>query len=200
MNMAGLTAEDFLAAVQACIPKGLAWPRDREAVMTAFLAAMADLFGYAHGRTSDLSEFESFPASATQLLPDWEAAYGLPDECGPVPNLIEARRAALVSRITQRTSPTPATFKAMAEAYGAGVDVEVVEFHPYTCESPCEDPVFGEEWRFVWEVRGPAVVIWDYTVEDGVESPLRAWQEGPYACAIRRAAPAHTLVIFTYGA
>ncbi len=197
MSITRLDEADFLAALLALLPQGAAWPREPDAVATRYLSALASRAAVLHARIGVLSELESFPSSTSELLLDWEHAFGLPDECGVAADFVEARRGAITAKLTDQASPTVARFIAMAARYGA--TVTVYEHQAYTCEMDCELPVNDETWRFAWTINGPGDVISEATCEDNCEVPLRAWQTGAYECAIRRDAPAHTVPIFTYG-
>lgn len=188
--------DDYLAQLQALLPPGDALTRDPGSVLTRLLGPIAAELARVDGRAAALRE-EMDPRGADEMLPDWERVAGLPDECGPVPDLVAARRAALVAKLTQKGSPTPAFFVALAASYGAAVTV--TEHRPHSCEHDCEQPVNDEAWAHAWSIRGPDTVINEQTCEDHCEVPLRSWASGPYECQVRRLAPAHTVPIFTYG-
>lgn len=194
MTAALLGEADFRAALQALLPRGAAWPRHEDAVLTRFLGALAARHGALHARVGDLSERESFPPLTAELIGDWERALGLPDECSAELTLLEQRRAAVVARLTARLVPTPATIEAVSLAFG--VRVSVVEFGFYNCEMDCEQPVTDEAWAHAFQVWGSGRVVTDATCEDDCEQPLRAWSTLPHECAVRRLAPAHTVPLF----
>lgn len=194
MTAALLGEADFRAALQALLPRGAAWPRHEDAVLTRFLGALAARHGALHARVGDLSERESFPPLTAELIGDWERALGLPDECSAELTLLEQRRAAVVARLTARLAPTPATIEAVSLAFG--VRVSVVEFGVYNCEMDCEQPITDEAWAHAFQVWGSGRVVTDATCEDDCERPLRAWSTLPHECAVRRLAPAHTVPLF----
>lgn len=194
MTAALLGEADFRAALQALLPRGAAWPRHEDAVLTRFLGALAARHAALHARTGGLSERESFPPLTAELIGDWERALGLPDECSADLTLLEQRRAAVVARLTERLAPTPATIEAVSLAFG--VRVSVVEFGFYNCEMDCEQPITDEAWAHAFQVWGSGRVVTDATCEDDCERPLRAWSTLPHECAVRRLAPAHTVPLF----
>ncbi len=61
-------------------------------------------------------------------------------------------------------------------------------------------PLYGQPWRFAWQVSAPPVTVFPMTVSSGVDEPLAAWGNEWLECAVRALAPAHTIVLFTYGA
>lgn len=109
---------------------------------------------------------------------------------------IDERRARLLARITERLSPTPPTFIAIAASYGA--TATIIEHRAYTCEMNCEQPVNDETWNHAWTINGTGGMVAEMSCEDGCETPLRQWRQAPYECSVRRRAPAHTVPIFTY--
>lgn len=193
--MMARSEDAILAELLALLPPGWAWNKARTGGLAGLLSPAAAEISLIEGWLEQLLE-EADPRAAFNLIFEWERAVGLPDECGPVPDMIELRRAAVHARLTQKTSPTPAFFIALAATYGA--TVTITEHRPHTCEDSCENPVNDEAWAYAWTILGPDTVVSDLTCEDTCEVPLRSWTQGPYECVIRRLAPAHTVPIFAY--
>jgi uncharacterized protein YmfQ (DUF2313 family) len=76
----GLTADDYRALCQNLLPSGPAWSREPDAFTTRLLDAWAQELARIDARVDALIE-EADPRTTTELLPDWERNYGLPDEC-----------------------------------------------------------------------------------------------------------------------
>lgn len=192
-----LTAENYKHQFQALLPYGPAWPRDDDADLTRFLAALAEEFARIDARTDALLN-EADPRTTLELLLDWERVVGLPDGCvGPLDGT-SARRAAVVGKLNGLGGQSPAYYIALAASIGFGITI--TEFFLHTCESDCETPIYGELWRFVWAVT----VIDEFTViyqtcEDDCETPLASWGNDLLECTINRLKPAHTLALFYYG-
>jgi hypothetical protein len=92
-SFVNLTLSDFLRFIQGLLPRGPAWTRDDDAVLTQVAQAIADgTFGH-HQATLYLSEVEADPRSTLELLPDFENDYGLPDPCTPLNPTVGQRRA-----------------------------------------------------------------------------------------------------------
>lgn len=199
MTIADLGEGDFLASLQALMPRGLAWPRDPEAGLTKLLAGLAATQARQHARTGDLSERESDPAQALELLTEWEAAYGLPDPCLPLNATIEQRRNALLARIAARGGQSIAYFTEVAAALGYAVTIE--EFRPFRFGSGrFGAPIYGEAWAFAWRVRAPETTVTPFRFgRSAFGEPLRVWGNASFECVITRLKPAHTALIFAYG-
>ncbi len=196
MTVADLGADDFLAGLQRLLPRGLAWPRDPEARLTDLLAGLATTQARQHARTGDLSERESDPAQALELLSDWEAAYGLPDPCLPLNATIEQRRAALLARIAARGGQSIAYFTEVAAALG--YDILVEEFRPFRVGAGrVGTPIYGQDWASAWRIRTAASTIAAFRLRrSAVGEPLRSWGNDHLECVMRRLKPAHTTLLF----
>lgn len=191
------TFADYLSVRQALLPTGGAWPREPEATLTRVLSAEAEEDARLHNRALDLVE-ESDPRTTVQMIADWERVCGLPDACSAAfATTLDERRAAVVARLTSRGGQSRAFYIALAASLGYEATIE--EFFPFTCESECEDPIYGPEWHFTWRVRAPEETIRELTCETPCEEPLRKWGNELLECAIARAKPAHTNVLFGYG-
>jgi uncharacterized protein YmfQ (DUF2313 family) len=192
-----LSAGDFAARQHAHLPSGPAWPRESGTTMAALVAALGDGFADLNGRIADLTERESDPAQAIEVLSRWEAEFGLPDPCTPLNPTLPQRRAALLARIYETGDPTPAHLIAVAATLGYAITI--TEFRPFDVEMSVEDPICGPDWAFAWQINGAQVTEQLLDVENWtVEDPLAAWGNNPLICMLRRLAPAHTVLIFTF--
>src|SRR5215813_10315339 len=91
---------DYARVLEALLPHGPAWERDRDSVQGRLIYGLAGVWGDADGRAADLLERESDPRQTVELLPDWERAWGLPDPCMSEPRTIADRQIALVTKMT----------------------------------------------------------------------------------------------------
>jgi uncharacterized protein YmfQ (DUF2313 family) len=211
------SAAAYQSQLTALLPSGLAWPRDAGSVLGRVLAPIAAGMAAIDARAADLL-LESDPRSTAELLSSWEADTGQPDPCTGAAVGLEARRRRVVAKLTGRPGGlSRAWYIALAAAYGFAVTI--TEFAPTSCEGACELPAYDEGWRFTWRVNGtwhpvitefdaacdcdtplrwwPAVIT-DFDATSGCETPLRSWGDPVLECTIRRTAPAHTTVLFSY--
>jgi uncharacterized protein YmfQ (DUF2313 family) len=93
-------ADDYAEAFQDLMPKGQAWPKVGTSVIRQLCDALAWFWGYVDGRAADLLERESDPQRTVELLPEWERAWGLPEECFPEATTIGERQRMLVTKMT----------------------------------------------------------------------------------------------------
>jgi len=175
------TASQYTSALKALLPTGPAWPRDSGAVMSLVLAALAEEFARVDQRALVLLE-EADPRTANELLGDWEVMAGLPDACSPPAPDLATRRRLVFQRIATLGGQSRQFFVDLAARLGTSIDI--AEFSPFYVGETIEQPVFGEDWAYVWRVD----IHYD---DDDAESAIDV------ECLIRRARPAHTIVFFT---
>ncbi len=195
--MAVVTAtsgDDYYGLLLGLRPTGPAWPAD-----DALLQAIADGLARVHNRALGLLD-EADPRLTLEMLPAWERNAGLPDACtGPAVGLAE-RRARLAAQITARGGQSRAFFIALAASLGFP-GCTITEYAAFTVGSGCSDPLHTADvgwphaWRFNVPVKAGAV---SYTAASGCDEALRGWGSAVLECVIRRAAPAHTAVLFGY--
>ncbi len=190
-----MTSAQYLAQLQALLPQGGAWTRDRDANLTALLQAMADELARVDARGEQLID-EDDVRTTFELLSDWERVAGLPDSCVGAGQTTQQRRAALLQRVTSIGGQSRAYFIAVAAALGYAVTIS--EFSWHTVEDDVEHPMYGVAWNFAWQVNSALNTVQELTVDDGVEDPLAFWSNVPLECVINRLAPAHTTVLFSY--
>lgn len=194
------TAEDYRQQLLSLLPRGPAW-NDAGSAMLGELAAGLTLESERVGRRMIDLIVDAYPSSTVELLQDWERALGLPDACVTTAQNAGERRAAVVSKLTRSSNPTPAFFVGLAAGLGYGATV--IEYNPALAGlAVIGDRVFSEDWESTWAIQIPG----DYTVVRYAEAgsavigdALATWGEDALECTILQYKPAHTTVIFIYG-
>ncbi|MBU1041582.1 MAG: DUF2313 domain-containing protein [Proteobacteria bacterium] len=168
------------------------------AVLTASIEAEGAALDRAHTLASYVLEAIS-PAGAGGLwLADWERVLGLPDGCaGGLSQTMAERIAAAMSKMRERGGQSRAYFIGVAAALGYAVTIE--EHDAFTCETPCDQPLHDEDWRYAWTVRAPETTIREFSCDSCCTDPLASWGNALLECVINRLKPAHTHVIYSYG-
>jgi uncharacterized protein YmfQ (DUF2313 family) len=195
-----LTPEDWQRTLLDLLPRGVVWPRDPETVLARFWLAIADEMVAVQGRDCDLLA-ESYPCGATELLPEWEATVGLPNECIPdVTSLpIAMQRQYVCAALAAQGGQSASYYMALAAAYG--FPISITEHWPWAmgCAPLCTDTTVGNP-GFWWTVSCSTLPITYITVGCWhLCDPLyTAAGQDLLECIIRRAAPAHTVVNFSY--
>ncbi|QCO13987.1 DUF2313 domain-containing protein [Azospirillum brasilense] len=193
------TRADFRSALQALLPRGRAWPRDAGTVQWQVLDGLAAVY---ERQTADAAALlvDAFPATATLLLPEWEASLGLPDACtGPAVGLAERRRR-VVSKLIDTGGQSRSYFIGLADSMGYP-GCTITEFAPFSVGSPCSAALNTAEagWPHAWRLNAPiSAGSYPFTANSGCDEALAAWGSALLECVIRRAAPAHSAVLFGY--
>lgn len=190
-----LLAADFLKAFQALMPVGPVWPRDPDAVQTRALSGLMPTYERQAARANNLL-VDSFPATTTELLPEWEETLGLPDPCaGPQPT-IQQRRAQVVARFTAGGGQSPAFFVQYALTLGYSVTIQ--QFAPSTFGRPFGLPMGGAAWAHTWQVTIPGSLV-DHRFEFGADAfgePFAVFGFTVLQCELNRLKPAQTILLF----
>lgn len=190
------TADDFVGAFQALLPRGRVWPRDPAAQQTQLFDGLAPSCANLAARANDLL-VDAFPASTEELLPEWEETVGLPDPCAGLSPTIDQRRAQVVARFIASGGQSVAYFTAVAEALG--YSITITQFAPFRFGARFGEPLCGDAWANVWQVNAPTFSI-DYFQfgSSGFGEPFAYWSNNVLQCELNRLKPAHTLLLFSY--
>lgn len=192
-----LGVSDYRAAFLALLPPGVAVRRDSNSAWWQLATGLATEPWRLDGRAAALL-VEADPNKADELLPEWEALLGLPDGCYPAAVTLEARRAAVVAKLTGLAAPTPAGLEALATLVGE--PATILEASPALAGVlRAGDPVPGEAWAFAFYVQAGATTVVDAVAGTlAAGDPLRSWGSDELECAIDAAKPAHTVAVHTY--
>ena len=197
------TDRDYAAQLEALLPPGPAWQFAPGGIFAMLLLALGAEFARVDGRGLDLVE-EADPRTALELLPDWERVAALPDSCTGAPDSVIERQVAVHEKITGIGGQNRAHYIELAARLGYLIAIE--EHHPARMGMQLGDRLNGPDWAFAWTVR---VQPFDdvFTEESFVAQAqlgdrlgirLRGFGALDIECVIRRAAPAHTTILFAY--
>lgn len=194
----GVTSIDYLAQLQALLPLGPAWPKDADALLTRLLGGLSQELSRVDSRARQLAD-ESDPRTVSELFADWERVAGLPDACVIAfagDQSVAQRRAALVGRLATLGGQSAAYYISLAASLG--YTVTVTEFQEHAVTDDVEHGLYGSAWNFAWQVNAALNTVIDITVDSSVEDLIAAWGNSLLECVIKRFAPAHTYVLFSY--
>jgi uncharacterized protein YmfQ (DUF2313 family) len=205
------TADDYVAAFIGLLPRGQVWARDRRRLMMRVCAGLAKYWGHVDSRAADLLERESDPQRTVELLPEWERAFGLPDECFPEATTIGERQRMLVTKITWQGGQSRQYFIDLLAWLGFRIIIK--EWAPFMAgisragdTRPTPDANFRwyvgpPEMRFVWTAQvGHQGLIWFRATggQAGVDHHLEFRSPLAIQCLLMRWKPAHTWLVFDY--
>jgi uncharacterized protein YmfQ (DUF2313 family) len=212
---------DYATALTSLLPQGSAWPTEPGTVLQNLLLGLCGIWGQSaanpgpsvDGSAADLLGIETDPRYTTQMLPDWEQAFGLPDSCLAEPLTIADRRTALVARVTMLGAQDPQFM--VATAANIGYQIEVLEHSPFMCGiSQVGDTtgLSGVSSNFRWEIGPTSMRQW-WTVlvlqprlswfrcgsgQCGIDPMLIVGIYTDLECLLTRIKPAHSALQFDY--
>jgi uncharacterized protein YmfQ (DUF2313 family) len=197
MSSPTFTNADFQTALWSLLPRGRVWLRDPGSMQDNVLASFAPTF--ARNSTDALNLLvDAFPATALDLLPEWEATLGLPDPCtGPAPT-IQQRRAQVVARLVNPGGQSIPYFINLAAALG--FTVTITQYAPFRLgQNAAGQPLGNVDWYYAWSINAPDVsVIYFRAGSSSAGDALAQWSNEVLECEIRARAPAHTVLQFHY--
>lgn len=190
--------EKYTAMLQNLLPLGLAWPRQPGTNMENFLSALAVELNRVDIRVDDMLR-EAYPLTTSELLTDWERVTGLPEECEGLADSTQRRREAVNQKLSSIGGQSPAYYIDVAQRLG--FEITITEFRPFVAGDDAGDPVYGDDWAYAWQVNAPEESVTYFEAGNGsAGDPLASWGNELLECVINRLKPAHTIVIFAYGA
>ncbi len=179
--MSGLppwTKEDFADSFQRAMPTGPVWPRDPDTTQRRAIEALMPTY-VRSWQTARQIPVEGLPTTTDTLLSEWEASVGLPDPCSGPDATLDARRAHVVTRLTQTLGASVPEITAYAA--GLGYAITIAEFGDLAFESEFDLPFADAAWLSAWQINvpgtGPALVL---------------------ECEMRRLNPADAVLLFSY--
>lgn len=190
------TAEQYAGALRGLVPPGRIWPESLDSHLSLLLLGVAEEFVRLEQRGHDLVD-EADPRTTTEMLADWEAMAGLPDDCHGLGATLEARRAELVARLTSQGSLSRAFYIGIAAQLGFTV-TSIDEFTP-SAPGPGGLGYSGNDWWFVWRVNvADSGGVTYFTCDSLCDERLAEWGDQVLECLLNRLKPAHTRLLVAF--
>ena len=180
-----MSEADYVDKLRQMLPPGPAFDLELEPDWAQLVAALAPELARIEADGEALL-LELNPATATALLPDWEAYLGLPDICTvPGSQTLEERRQAVLDKLTATGAPQLSYYRKLATQVGLASNIE--EFRPARVgPTTAGDFLYGDGWPWGWIVSVPL---------EAYGTPAAA----ALGCRLQRDAPEYTDVVLAYG-
>jgi uncharacterized protein YmfQ (DUF2313 family) len=128
---------DWANQAMAYLPNGLAWNKNPSSNLYNAVLALTGTFVNHQTSAANLLT-DAFPASTVDLLPEWQATLGLPDDCSPAaPTLAQAQQQVLsrFAGVLGQSVPFLIQFAA-----SLGFTITITEFGVPTPDNYCYAP------------------------------------------------------------
>jgi uncharacterized protein YmfQ (DUF2313 family) len=188
------TGSDYVSAWSSLLPQGMAWPRTVGSTLMKTVTGLAQIWGDVETAASKLLEIDSDPRKTSDLLPDWNRNWDLPDHAVIIPKTDAGKRKQLVWKMTLNMTPSRANFLDMANN-ALGYDVQFIrEWAPFMCgiSRVGDTRNLDVNGDFRWEIGAPEMrFYWSSNVHAlGSEADLEFY--------FTEFMPAHTWAMFRY--
>jgi uncharacterized protein YmfQ (DUF2313 family) len=195
--MALTLTDRYVEMMKGLLPRGMAWSRDKGTWLEKLFYGLADEFVRIHERAMQLIA-EADPRTATESLSDWERLVGLPDDVQVVQSEVGARRADIIRKLALGGGQSAKFFEELAAQFGYTATVR--DLRRFTAgRGRAGEQAWDEAAAFYFEVKSPDVVpLFFRAGQSSSGDALRVYRNDILEAVIRRAAPAHTHVIFAY--
>ena len=163
------------------LPKGAAWQRELGNTYNELLRGLATEPSRVDEQIQTMIN-NMVVKNADELMPEWEADLGLPDDCTSfATSSLADRQTAAFSKLTQLGGNNPAYFIALAETLGYTITID--EYKPFWCGiGAMGDSCGGQDNIFYWGVN----VLYDINQPDKIGAEIE--------CLFNTIKPAHTIV------
>lgn len=199
MAKLNISAEQYLQGLKQLLPKGPAWELSDDCFLNKMLTLAALEFARLDADISVLIN-ESDPQTAGNTLEDWFYQWGIPDECYKDETDLEELRKELLFKIRTLGLTFPELVPLIGESCGYS-NVYIETSDPFTVNSPVNDLLYNDDWAsWFWTVSVDEENQKFFTVDGVANEFLSTWGNDRFECLIKHFAPAHTGIIFKYGA
>jgi uncharacterized protein YmfQ (DUF2313 family) len=168
---------DYVSALQALLPRGLAWPRDTGTTLAATFAGLSPSFQRVNADANQLL-VDAFPATVDDLLEEWNATLGLPGIYGYTGRDLPTQQRQVVAALIDSGGQSSAYFIALAASLR--LSIQISGYRPARVTDAVNAPMYGTAWSHAWLVHSDIVA--DY---------------GNLRLLFERYKPAHTVIVWS---
>lgn len=212
--MASISVKDkYFSLFKSLFPQGFAWLFKPGTVQANLVDSLSWEFARMEERAFNFAD-ELDPNMTFEMLDRWEAVLGIPDECTPEnydPTIFD-RRVRILQKLTTGGGQNKNFFKLIAQQLGYDADIlDVVNFRdfrvgqarvgqPLSNSTDAGGATNSAGWAYTFQIKAPATLIRPFRVgQSTVGERLVRTENETLECVIRKYAPAHVTVLFSYG-
>ncbi|WP_283196614.1 putative phage tail protein [Rhizobium sp. BT04] len=196
--------DDLITSALTMLPQGAAWGTpDGEAMplnhtLARFVRVLVDGFVWLYARAFGLTR-EAISQSASEMLPEWESDYGLPEPCFSGDQTTAQRLTALTRKVRADAVNTPGDFIRLALDYGFEIEIEepaMFECGFSECGGRHTVGSYIQETYWIVRIRDAAIGYFECGVgECGYDPLFSIGAAEQILCLLRKMAPAWTLPV-----
>lgn len=191
-----LLAADYLAALEALMPRGRVWPKDPASTQYQALAGLTPIYERTTTRATFLLS-DAFPVMPFELLPEWEESLGLPDPCAGLSPTIQLRQQQVEARFIAGGGQSQTFFITLASTLG--YTITITQFTASHFGQQFGNPFCNATWNNVWQVNAPTFTVEHFSFGlSGMGEFFSSFGNTVLQCEIARLAPAQTTVLFSF--
>lgn len=185
--------------IKKLLPKGKLWEAAPGTYLDKFLEGFAVELSRIDDRAQKLLE-EADPRTTLELLDEWEAMTGLPDDCTGAEVTINDRRSAVLAKLTFNQSTNKQFYVDLANSLGYEIDLDdVITYNPFRVGDRVGERLNGMAWAHAFGlVLGENTTRLFRVEESVVGERLVEFGDATLECLIERYKPAHSSVLFNY--
>lgn len=186
-----MNATDYRKQLELLLPSGSAIDPQSGSVLLNLLGGFAEELARIEGRGRDLID-EADPRTTTELLAEWLAIVGVPDECAAHSTATIGEREQLLQKLIKQSGQTPLFYQEMAEVLGYSASVE--EFPSFNIDQGAiGDPLTDGSWTHCFTVRINGVTDYATAGEARASDRLGYFDASFLYCLLQKAKPAQTV-------
>lgn len=142
------STQEYIELLQALLPKGPVWNRDPDSTLTNTLYAFAAELARLEGRVEDLLT-DANTLNVSELLGEYEADFGIPDECVERAGTVVRRRELVHAQLLAMGGQHSAYYESIAT--GLNRILYPVQFGPFWAGADVAgDPCGEQKTIFYW--------------------------------------------------
>lgn len=150
-----LDSTQYRDAMLALLPQGAAWPKHPNSDMGKLFQALSYECERIEKRAESLHR-ERSPFTTIEMLPEWLADWGLPDNCMGDSLSTAQLRDMLIAKVTTLGCQSKQFFTDFASQNG----YDVSPITEYTqADQGTASGFNGDDWNFIWQVTGPTGTV-----------------------------------------
>lgn len=199
MPFAKFSAQDYAQAMRDLMPRGRVWQQDRASIQSRVIDGLALTTQRSDGAAIRLLA-GAFPATADQMVGEWNIALGIPDACYGAVTSKYSNQQQIVSKLTSSGGQTQRYFTDLAKSLGYDINIKTYTYH--SVSKPVNAKIYSASWALSWKVTFPVSNTYTASVNQKINDPIGSGGYPPNLraalCMLSKYKPSHTNMLYVF--